>query len=403
MAWALRGILGFARGAEWVQIAAWWGFLPVFGAFCLLRWLLLPALLMSCMGLALGVQLWRASEPGSLLARGPARALGGLALFVHTIVGGSALVLMLMPWDEGWTAVPGSGDWQDPVVLGRAGGGVVITTGGRDKGSYWREAGGAEYEARGLPGHMGWYLAEDRVRGAVWLAPTLGDVVTFHDLASRRWLEIKAPFEMSGARGIAVSEGRVIVAGSGGLAWTDDAHEGWVFAERGHFTGLAMDPGERRILALGTRFVGSTDGGASWAEVPRPAEASLGAAAAIGADGQVYVVDGGIVTGGSLWTGPFGGPWEAREAPGGDLREVAVDPGRSEHVVVGSWGEGVFESTDGGRSWAALGPRGVSVRALAVDFAGGEVHVASGNLVARRGVYVGRLGAREGVAGARAR
>ncbi|MEZ4452674.1 MAG: hypothetical protein R3B09_24655 [Nannocystaceae bacterium] len=387
MASVVRGAALFVRAFTLLKIAVWWVFLPVFGLFCVLRWLLLPGLLLAGMGLALGIQILRHAEPGTPFHRLPLRIFGGLALFTHGVVIVSALVLLGSPWSEGWTELPGSSAWSDPVARLRADGELVVITGGRDKDSYWRAPGGATLEARGLPGLPGWLLADQPGRGRLWLAPRAGAVVTFYSDAQARWLEIPAPIDMTDARGLAIAGDRIVLATHHGLYWTDDARDGWALGERGYVAEMASDPTGERLLALGPRFLASSDGGRSWSEVPRPEGATLGASAAIGGDGRVYVVDGGIVVGGDLWTAPFGGAWERRVPPAGDLRAVAVDPRESDHLVVGAWGEGVFRSRDGGREWASLGLRGVSVRSLDVDFERGEVVVGSGNLVIRGGVF----------------
>lgn len=387
MASALSGVIAFSRAMSALQILTWWVFLPVFGFFCVLRWLLLPGLLLALGGLALGIQILRHAEPGTFFHRAPLRLFGALALFTHATVVVSALVLLLSPWDEGWTTLPGSSAWSDPVALFRGDGTLVVATGGPDKRSYWQAPGDPALDDRGLPGHPGWILADDPGRGAVWLLPRAGEVLTFYSESRGGWLEIPGPGPLVGARGLAIVGARIIVAGDHGIQWTDDAVDTWVSAEPGYFTALAVDPTGERLLALGARFALSTDGGLRWREVPRPEGVSLGASAAISGDGRVYVVDGGVVVGGEVWTAPLGEAWEARSAPAGDLRVVAVDPRASDHLLVGAWGEGVFRSQDGGHTWTSLGLHGVSVRTLSADFDRGEVAVSSGNLVIRGGVF----------------
>lgn len=387
----LRAAVAVARALALFKLLVWWVFLPAFGFLCVRHWLLIPALLLSLGGTAIGLQIVRHAEPGTFMGSLPMRLLGGVALLINVVVGLSALLLFAVPFDAGWTLVPGSSGWSDPVPYARPGGGVVVVTGGPDKGSWWRDPGSAAYEPRGLPGLPGWYLAEDPIRGRLWVAPQTGDVLTFYALAEGRWLEIPAPVDTKQARGLAMAGERLVLATGEGVFWTDEEVDGWVLAAPGRFTALAVDPAGERLLAIGPRWLASDDRGAGWRPIEAPPATSFGADVAIAGDGRVYAIDGGMF-GGALWSAAaIGAPWEARAAPAGDLRVIVVDPRASERLVVGTWGEGVFRSDDGGRTWAALGLESVSVRALAVDFDAGTIHAGSSNLTLRGGVFVGGL------------
>lgn len=67
-----------------------------------------------------------------------------------------------------------------------------------------------------------------------------------------------------------------------------------------------------------------------------------------------------------------------------DVRAVAVNPASPSTVYAGTYGGGVFRSTDGGATWKAWnGHLGILyVNSLAVDSTGGFVHAATS-----RGVF----------------
>ncbi|MCA9661687.1 MAG: hypothetical protein KC486_25335 [Myxococcales bacterium] len=393
-----QALISFARGVWAVKVFAWWVFLPSFAGLCLIRGLLLPALLLGCAGLALGVQLLRAradvrvgERPGPFDSR-EMRVLGGLFLLINAAVAAAALWrLLFAPFDVGWERVDGSTDWNDTKVHVTADGAAVILACGPGKTSYWRDAGSGAWVDRGLPGLCALWTADDPARGWLWVASADKRVVNVFDRAQERWLELERP--AGSMRGIAVAGDRVLLAAEPRLYWTDDEVDEWVVALDERVSGV--DARGRRVVSVGARWRVSADAGDTWRELPRPDDALLYPEVSLGAD-RAYVFASTMIRG-ELWRVDFAAETgdEATlvelDPPAADIREIVVDPANSRRLWLGTWGEGVFVSDDAGEAWRPLGLESVSVRSLAVDARRGQLFVASGNLAYRRGVFVRAL------------
>jgi photosystem II stability/assembly factor-like uncharacterized protein len=154
------------------------------------------------------------------------------------------------------------------------------------------------------------------------------------------------------------TENHVSKSTDGGRTWRT------LRASPRYIEALAIDPAHPRTLfaavddwATGTgkgkgTIELSSDGGATW----RPVLSHDGYLWAIAADpagaGTVYALGtaGVLVSadGGLTWT-------SAGTAPAYNLGSLAVDPADPETVYVNAWKKGVFRTSDGGRSWTALG------------------------------------------------
>jgi len=61
--------------------------------------------------------------------------------------------------------------------------------------------------------------------------------------------------------------------------------------------------------------------------------------------------------------------WTSIGPEGGNVSALAIDPATPATLYAGTWGGGVFKSTNGGESWSAVntGLTNTDVRALAID------------------------------------
>lgn len=61
--------------------------------------------------------------------------------------------------------------------------------------------------------------------------------------------------------------------------------------------------------------------------------------------------------------------WTSNGPEGGYIFTLAIDPAMSTSLYAGTWGSGVFKSTNGGRNWEAVntGLTNTDVLALAID------------------------------------
>jgi photosystem II stability/assembly factor-like uncharacterized protein len=149
---------------------------------------------------------------------------------------------------------------------------------------------------------------------------------------------------------------------------SSDAGEHWIPLGTGITlpVALAQHPLDMRLFFAGGAEGGlrrSTDGGATWIQVREFSGTSVYAIRCSPDGKEVYA--GGFDTG--LWRSPVrGGTWErlpfAVECEA--ITAIYVDPADGNHVVVGTHGTGVYESTDHGARWKFAGLRGAMVNQI---------------------------------------
>jgi hypothetical protein len=377
-----RALGRLLRAGYWLKVLAWLVFLPGFSALCLWNGLPGPALLLALMGLGLGLRLcfilpgWR--------RRAPLLVLAGLQ--VALLVG--ALWLLGRPVPGGWQRLPGTSDWSDPTLL-LTGDGVLVVITSSPKSSFWSDDGGRTFRSHGLPGQFGFVLADDAWRGWVWVGTSQGEHLNMYHRGKAHWRQLARPAGHVWA--LAFSEDRVFMAlGVGGLRVTDDSQRGWRNVPGiDHCTGVAVAPPRgRRGLAGGRPGVSDPPGRPGGGAPQAPSFAHPGVT--LGGGGWSYLYEGGML-GSKLAVAAPGGRFEPRPVPARDVRVIVADPEDGRRVWLGSWGQGVYQSLDGGQSWQDLGLQSIEVRSLALDARHGRLFAGSANLLLRRGVYVRTL------------
>ncbi|MEK6756322.1 MAG: hypothetical protein AABZ02_09240 [Bacteroidota bacterium] len=129
---------------------------------------------------------------------------------------------------------------------------------------------------------------------------------------------------------------------------------------------VLQHPVDPSVLIVGTEDDGvrvSDDGGKTWKAgrgLPRTAFYALRSSP----DGRTHYA-GGYKSG--LWkSGDMGGTWSlvwlAPEVEA--ILSIFVYPGNSQHLIIGTNGQGVYESLDGGRSWTNTGLKGAHVKQI---------------------------------------
>jgi len=131
---------------------------------------------------------------------------------------------------------------------------------------------------------------------------------------------------------------------------------------------FALRPGTPSWIIAGIEDGGvrlTDDGGAHWVSTTGLEDATV-YTLAFSADGhRAYAA--GWQTG--LWVSKdAGGSWEQLwESPGIEaIFCITVDPLEAQHLLVGTDGQGVFESTDGGRTWNAVGLDGGKIKDIKI-------------------------------------
>ena len=73
--------------------------------------------------------------------------------------------------------------------------------------------------------------------------------------------------------------------------------------------------------------------------------------------------------------------WTSNGPGSGHILALAIDPATSTTLYAGTWGSGVFKSTNGGENWGPVntGLTDAWINALVIDLTAREMHIAWGN------------------------
>ncbi len=296
---------------------------------------------------------------------------------------------------DGWHHVPGTGDWNNTraaLVDGR----LLAQHGATDTG--WLDVDKGGLEDLSFGGDFGFEIGHVQGLGQpgsrmLWSAPR--DVPSVWACAQpcKRWVEVAAPVGAEHFELLAWTHHAAMASIDGKLfAWEGTPQDGhWtpVLSER--IFSAAMAPGDwSQGLALGHKGGHWTqDGGLTWTPVGGLETLEAHADVAVGA-GRWYVYRNSTTWKGTLMASddPSAGRWESLKLPAPDVRTLVVDPDDGRHLWIGTWGQGIFQSTDGGKTWIFHGLLGMEVRSMSVDFKAGRAYVVSGNTVFDRGIFV---------------
>ena len=148
---------------------------------------------------------------------------------------------------------------------------------------------------------------------------------------------------------------------------------------------LAFDPVNARLFAATTEGIFVYEG-AGWTQIGLVGENATDVAIAPNDPLTVYAGLGHTGVGGTeaagLWKGVYNGTWQwsdiSIDLGMGPVRvaSIAIDPVNSNVIYAGSqWSNGLFKSTDGGTSWASIGPSQpvTSVTSVTIDLTNSDV------------------------------
>lgn len=376
--------LQLQRVVRGVKVGVWSAFLFVFPVACFANGMYAAAAVLSVLGLLLDVTELGALLPGSTAPKIRRGVVASVAL-LHASLLVAAGVRLVFPTYGAWQRVDGTKDWNNPSVV-RAAHGPLLAVGG---GTVFSREGGRFVAVSGIPGPV-------RVLGAgaqrAWFVDAELEMAWGYDTASVKEVPLGVGFATRGRGGA--------VLPPCGAALDDTLF----FVRDGALVRVELDGRQRvvidgpsvndvatagaRVVAVGDRVFVSEDGGKRF-EPRGPLQ--LEAPMVFAGGDAYYVVQGGLVSS-QLFVSEAGGPLEARDAPVRDLRTLAVDPSDGRRLWAASWGEGVWRSEDGGRSWKDLELEGLEVQSLVVDFGTGEragdgAWVAATNLAISSGLF----------------
>jgi photosystem II stability/assembly factor-like uncharacterized protein len=166
------------------------------------------------------------------------------------------------------------------------------------------------------------------------------------------------------------------VAGPGvGVSKSTDAGVTWSLANAGistaRWTAVAVSPADPNLLYAGGDNLGiyrSTDQGESWQPTVEPPSHAVSVIAVAPSKPSVIYAAADTV----LVSQDSGASWQGIGSAlpqGGASNCVAVDPANARHALVCSWGQGIYETLDGGTTWAQriYGFRRLWINAIAFD------------------------------------
>ncbi|HEY3205146.1 MAG TPA: hypothetical protein VGL03_15965 [Thermoanaerobaculia bacterium] len=265
---------------------------------------------------------------------------------------------------------------------------------GTSRGNFYgSKDGGANWEPlRSGPAFAGYYVTslipDAAVPGRLWAAlvgELGGGLVVRSDDRGANWTVLLRSNKTAMTRALAVATGepRLLAAGGDdGVRFSRDGGRNWAHSGEGvpglqQIESLAFDPSDRRIVYAGTwrQAFRTRDGGASWSRI---AEGMV-------LDATIYAWDFAPADSRDIWVSTCG--WVYRSRDGGDRwtrfqtgftnrrsHSVRRDPRRPGVVYAATVG-GLHRSGDGGATWTRVSRDSLVVTALEVDGRSGRLYV----------------------------
>lgn len=356
------------------QITVWAVFLVLSPPVCLLRGLYFGAAVCSVLGLFLANMLFTRGTRFAAM-RGRKVLRWGMNIELG-LVGVASLVMLFAPPTGGWSVVPGTDGWFNvSLALDQ---GELMALRAHSRSYQLGRLRADRWQFSPIPGGISWDLAVAPDH-TLWATPEGLDEALALDPGASQWRRVERPDD-GFVRHLDATNGVVLVTSQRPYLLGHDGR--WQPLGPKHSSDACR--AGRRWLTVGSPGVSESDDGLTWRQVFFwDARFPLLACAP---DGQAYAIDGGLLWGQMRARGTDG-VWRERSLPAPDVRVALVNPARSGELWLGTWGQGVFRSTDGGVTFQDLGLRGFEIRAMAVDFQAGRAFVAPSNLAYRSGVW----------------
>jgi photosystem II stability/assembly factor-like uncharacterized protein len=309
-------------------------------------------------------------------------ALAAAALFAPASTAGAAAWWRLPVWGAEVRAFALDPFETGVLYCGTSRGNFYVST---DSGSTWEPL-------KAGPAFAGYYVtalaADPAVAGRLWasLAGELGGgLVVSSDDRGASWTVLLKADKVVPTRALALARGEprlLAVGGDDGVRLSADGGRTWKRTGEGleglgQVESLAFDPADRRVLYAGTwrQAFRTRDGGATWSRI----------ADGMVLDATVYAWDFDGADTRDVWVSTCG--WVYHSKDGGDRwtryttgftnrrsHSVKRDPTRPGVVYAATVG-GLHRSDDGGATWARISRESLVVTALEIDPRSGRLYV----------------------------
>lgn len=368
-------MLRLARAIFLFKLTVWAAFLFTFPALTFANGMFAGTVVLAVLGLFLDLTELKSLIPEALprmVRRGViiAAAVFHVALFI------AALTRLVFPRYGAWQSIAGTDGWSS-ALLARAPEGPIVAVGNAK--AHVLGADGRFVPVEGL--------GDVQVLGAstrrVWVAGLEGRDAWGYDGTSVVHVPLAPGFSdkrghLQPVEGAALDDALLLLR-RGSLVRVDSKGREDIVIPR-HVQSVASDGA--RVIAVGTHLHVSEDGGRSFADRgPLPFKGPRVHAGG----GAYYVVQGGLLDS-EIHASEGGGPLQMRTSPVRDARDLFVDPRDGRRLWLASWGEGIWTSEDGGRTWQARGLEGLEIHAL-VARPNGEALAVGANLAVPAGVF----------------
>jgi len=369
-------VLTLSRIVHLVKVAVWSVFLAAFPPLAFANGMYAATIVLSAMGLLLALTELRGLLPESTPPKIQRAVVAG-AVLLHVALLVGAVVRLVVPKYGAWERVPGTDGWNNSSLV-RAERGALFAVGSgavyslRDDGSF-----------AALPEIEGPVYALGAGARRAWFVDVEGKAAWGHDGASLVTIPLRWGVIPRRPVGAALDDAIFLVHG-GALVRVEREAPARMVIDGGAITGVATD-GER-VVAVGKHLFVSEDGGLHFED---RGALDLPAPSVYAGGGSYYVVQGGVVSS-QLFVSESGKALEERSAPVRDVRAIVVDPRDGRRAWFASFGEGIWQTEDGGMNYRDLELEGLEVRALCVDFARGQAGagwVAASNLAIPSGIF----------------
>ena len=378
--------------AAYIKLIAWIIFLTIFGPFFIFTGLYIGSLFLSLLGLFLTYFIfWRSFLNFDSNIQ---QSIAKFFFIEHVLVALVSLyMIFLVPIDGNWTRMDRTENWYGPVVINYGPDHFAVSCSNDNwENVYVTKNSGINWIDIKYPEGYSTEMGYNRKSNDLWIGPR--DYTVIYKYNTKKLIPKKNNWKSSirppgKLQSLIVTEENSYLLTEGKLFIYNEIHDSW---NRFTYTSdsirdiaVSRDIDNPMILIISKDWLQSTDGGKKWKDVKPKGIALAEYRTEIGGRWR-YVYENGMFSS-KLYVGEPGKDFIKRDVPVSDINTLVVNPENGKEVWIGSNGQGIYWSIDGGKKWIYQGLRGIGVRSMAVDFKKGRVIAASSNDIFKKGLY----------------